>query len=78
MDVRIKAFQEATDTFAYLARLDVAGLKQKLGDERFVDGIQNGCAQRRRIGHVTDSPSRSSRDRCHSRSKAFGGANARF
>ena len=31
MDVRIKTFQEATDTFSYLARLDVAELKQKLG-----------------------------------------------
>jgi len=31
MDVSIKAFQEATDTFAYLARLDLAELKQKLG-----------------------------------------------
>jgi hypothetical protein len=31
LDVRIKAFQEATDTFTYLARLDLAALKQKLG-----------------------------------------------
>ena len=46
MDVRIKAFQEATDTFAYLARLDVAELRQKLGDERLVDGMQNGRAQK--------------------------------
>ena len=46
MDVRIKAFQEATDTFAYLARLDLAELKQKLGDERLVDGMQNGRAQK--------------------------------
>jgi len=46
MDVRIKAFQEATDTFAYLARLDLAALKQILGDERLVDGMQNGCAQK--------------------------------
>ena len=46
MDVRIKAFQEATDTFTYLARLDVAELKQKLGDERLVDGMQNGRAQK--------------------------------
>jgi hypothetical protein len=37
MDVRIKTFQEATDTFAYLARLDLAELRQKLGDERLVD-----------------------------------------
>ena len=46
MDVRIKTFQEATDTFSYLARLDVAELKQKLGDERLVDGMQNGRAQK--------------------------------
>ena len=46
MDVRIKAFQEATDTFIYLARLDMAELKQKLGDERLVDGMQNGRAQK--------------------------------
>jgi hypothetical protein len=42
MDVRIKAFQEATDTFTYLARLDLAELKKMLGDERLVDGMQNG------------------------------------
>jgi len=46
MDVRIKTFQEATDTFTYLARLDLAELKQKLGDERLVDGMQNGRAQK--------------------------------
>lgn len=46
MDVRIKAFQDATDTFTYLARLDLAWLKQKLGDERLVDGMQNGRAQK--------------------------------
>ena len=46
MDVRIKAFQEATGTFTYLARLDLAELKQKLGDDRLVDGMQNGRAQK--------------------------------
>ena len=46
MDVRIKAFQEGTTTFAYLARLDLAELKKKLGDERLVDGMQNGRAQK--------------------------------
>lgn len=46
MDVRIKTFQEATDTFAYLARLDLAELKEKLGDERLVDGMHNGRAQK--------------------------------
>lgn len=46
MDVRIKAFQDAIATFTYLARLDLAELKQKLGDERLVDGMQNGRAQK--------------------------------
>lgn len=46
MDARIKTFQEATDTFAFLARLDLAELKQKLGDERLMDGMQNGRAQK--------------------------------
>lgn len=46
MDIRIKTFQEATDTFSYLARLNLAELKQKLGDERLVDGMQNGRAQK--------------------------------
>ena len=46
MDVRVKTFQEGTETFAYLARLDLAELKQKLGDERLVDGMQNGRAQK--------------------------------
>lgn len=45
-DIRIKAFQEATDAFAYLARLDFAALSQKLSDERLVDGLQNGRAQK--------------------------------
>lgn len=31
MDVRIKAFQEATITFAYLVRLDLAELKKTWG-----------------------------------------------
>lgn len=46
MDVRVKAFQEATTTFAYLARLDLAELRKKQGDERLVDGMQNGRAQK--------------------------------
>jgi len=46
MDVRIKTFQEATAAFAYLARLDLAELKEKLGDERLLDGMQNGRAQK--------------------------------
>jgi hypothetical protein len=46
MDVRIKAFQEATETFTYLAQLDLAALKLKLGDDRLLDGMQNGRAQK--------------------------------
>lgn len=46
MDARIKAFQEATDSFTYLARLGLAELRQTLGDERLVDGMQNGRAQK--------------------------------
>jgi nucleotidyltransferase substrate binding protein (TIGR01987 family) len=46
MDVRLKTFHEATQTFAYLARLDLAEIKRKLGDERLVDGMQNGRAQK--------------------------------
>lgn len=46
MDVRINTFQKATEAFVYLARLDLAELKQKLGDDRLVDGMQNGCAQK--------------------------------
>jgi hypothetical protein len=46
MDMRIKAFQEATTSFAYLARLDLVELGKKLGDERLVDGILNGRAQK--------------------------------
>lgn len=46
MDVKIKAFQDATVSFSFLARLDLAELKQKLGDERLLDGMQNGRAQK--------------------------------
>lgn len=46
MDVKIKAFQDATASFSFLARLDLAELKQKLGDERLLDGMQNGRAQK--------------------------------
>jgi nucleotidyltransferase substrate binding protein (TIGR01987 family) len=46
VDVKIQAFREAVVSFAYLARLDMAGLGKKLGDERLVDGMQNGRAQK--------------------------------
>jgi nucleotidyltransferase substrate binding protein (TIGR01987 family) len=44
--MKIKAFQEAVTGFAYLARLDMVELSKKLGDERLVDGILNGRAQK--------------------------------
>ena len=46
MDVRIKSFQESVATFGYLARLDLAELSKKLGDDRLLDGMQNGRAQK--------------------------------
>jgi nucleotidyltransferase substrate binding protein (TIGR01987 family) len=46
VDARIKTIQEAMGSFAYLARLDLEELKKKLGDERLVDGMQNGRAQK--------------------------------
>lgn len=46
MDVKLKAFAEATTSFAYLARLDMAQLQIKLQDDHLVDGLQNGCAQK--------------------------------
>ena len=46
MDLRIAAFKEALDKFAYLARIDLAEIKEKLADERLIDGFQNGRAQK--------------------------------
>jgi nucleotidyltransferase substrate binding protein (TIGR01987 family) len=46
VDVKLKAFQEAAATFSYLARLDQGALKTLLGDERLIDGMQNGRAQK--------------------------------
>ena len=37
MDVRIKSFQESVTTFGYLARLDLAELSKKLGDDHLLD-----------------------------------------
>jgi nucleotidyltransferase substrate binding protein (TIGR01987 family) len=46
MDLRIAAFKEALDSFAYLARRDLAEIRQMLHDERLIDGFQNGRAQK--------------------------------
>jgi len=46
MDLRIVAFKEALDSFVYLARIDLAEIRQMLPDERLVDGFQNGRAQK--------------------------------
>ena len=46
MDVRIKSFQESVAPFGYLARLDLVELSKKLGDDRLLDGMQNGRAQK--------------------------------
>ena len=37
MDVRIKSLQESVATFGYLARLDLAELSKKLGDDRLLE-----------------------------------------
>jgi nucleotidyltransferase substrate binding protein (TIGR01987 family) len=46
VDLRIAAFKEALDSFAYLARTDLAEIRQMLHDERLIDGFQNGRAQK--------------------------------
>ena len=46
MDLRIAAFKEALDNFVYLARIDLAEIRQMLPDERLIDGFQNGRAQK--------------------------------
>jgi len=46
MGLRIAAFKEALDTFVYLARINLAEIRQMLHDERLIDGFQNGRAQK--------------------------------
>lgn len=46
MDLRIASFNEALDSFSYLARKDIAEIRQMLQDERLIDGFQNGRAQK--------------------------------
>lgn len=45
MDVRLAAFSEALDGFAYLTSLDMADLARTL-DSRIIDGLENGKAQK--------------------------------
>lgn len=45
MDVKVAAFAEALDGFRYLVSLDMTELSKTL-DDRLVDGLQNGKAQK--------------------------------
>ena len=45
MDVKLQAFAEALESFAYLANVDIAALSATL-DPRLIDGLQNGKAQK--------------------------------
>jgi len=45
MDVRLSAFADALDGFSYLVSLDMAELGKTL-DERIIDGLENGKAQK--------------------------------
>ena len=46
MDVKVRAFCDAVDGFAFLARLDMVEQARTLPDPRLVDGLQNGRAQK--------------------------------
>jgi nucleotidyltransferase substrate binding protein (TIGR01987 family) len=52
VDLRNSAFKEALDTFVYLARVDLAEIREMLRDDRLVDGFQNGRAQK--FGYTTE------------------------
>lgn len=45
MDVRVKTFADALDTFAYLVSVDMEALSAQL-DSRLIDGLENGKAQK--------------------------------
>lgn len=45
MDVRVQAFAEALESFAYLCAVDMAALATQL-DARLIDGLENGKAQK--------------------------------
>ncbi len=45
MDVKIKAFAEALESFSYLAAVDMTVLAIQL-DKRLIDGLENGKAQK--------------------------------
>lgn len=45
MDVRVQAFADALESFAYLCAVDMAALATQL-DARLIDGLENGKAQK--------------------------------
>lgn len=45
MDVRLQAFVEALESFAYLVSVDMLALSAQL-DSRLIDGLENGKAQK--------------------------------
>jgi nucleotidyltransferase substrate binding protein (TIGR01987 family) len=45
MDVRLQAFAEALESFAYLVAVDLQALSLQL-DARLIDGLENGKAQK--------------------------------
>ena len=45
MDVRLRSFAEALDSFIYLTGVDMASLATQL-DNRLIDGLENGKAQK--------------------------------
>lgn len=45
MDVKLQAFAEALESFAYLTEIDMTDLASQL-DPRLVDGLENGKAQK--------------------------------
>lgn len=46
MDVRLAAFRDATASLTYLANLDIEKLREKLADDRLMDALENGRAQK--------------------------------
>lgn len=46
MDVRLAAFQDATTSLCYLANLNIDAIRDKLEDDRIVDALENGLAQK--------------------------------
>lgn len=46
MDVRLAAFRDATESLTYLANLDIEKLREKLADDRLMDALEYGRAQK--------------------------------